>query len=165
MKVVRLLHRLKQARRDGPLLRALRRGSWVLLDELNLAPQPVLEALNAVLDHRGTLYVPELGEAVAKGRGFRLFATQNPHGGVSGRRALPKSFLDRFFRVHVAALTLVDFEAVAYQKYALDEGFARECAACVDRIRREGVMGSIRIPSEATIVDRMHSNRVTGCQF
>ena len=127
--------------RDGPLLRALRRGSWVLLDELNLAPQPVLEALNAVLDHRGTLYVPELGEAVAKGRGFRLFATQNPHGGVSGRRALPKSFLDRFFRVHVAALTLVDFEAVAYQKYALDEGFARECAACVDRIRREGVFG------------------------
>ena len=60
---------------------------------------------------------------------------------MSGRRALPKSFLDRFFRVHVAALTLVDFEAVAYQKYALDEGFARECAACVDRIRREGVFG------------------------
>ena len=114
------------------------------MDELNLAPQPVLEALNAVLDHRGTLFVPELGEAVAKGRGFRLFATQNPHGGVSGRRALPKSFLDRFFRVHVAALALVDFEAVASKKYALDEELARECAACVDSIRREGVLKMIK---------------------
>ena len=37
---------------DGPLLRALRSGAWVLLDELNLAGQSVLEGLNAVLDHR-----------------------------------------------------------------------------------------------------------------
>ena len=50
---------------------------------------------------------------------------------MSGRRALPKSFLDRFFRVHVAALALVDFEAVASKKYALDEELARDCAACV----------------------------------
>jgi midasin (ATPase involved in ribosome maturation) len=30
----------------------VRRGAWVLLDELNLAGQTVLEGLNAVLDHR-----------------------------------------------------------------------------------------------------------------
>ena len=30
----------------------MRRGAWVLLDELNLASQTVLEGLNAVLDHR-----------------------------------------------------------------------------------------------------------------
>ena len=66
--------------RDGPLLRALRRGSWVLLDELNLAPQPVLEALNAVLDHRGTLFVPELGEAVGPAEG--------PEGSPSSPRRL-----------------------------------------------------------------------------
>lgn len=32
--------------REGPLVRALREGSWVVLDELNLAPTEVLEALN-----------------------------------------------------------------------------------------------------------------------
>lgn len=37
---------------DGPLLGALKRGAWVLLDELNLANQTVLEGLNALLDHR-----------------------------------------------------------------------------------------------------------------
>jgi midasin len=45
---------------DGPLLSALRSGAWVLLDELNLAPQAVLEGLNALLDHRREVYVPEL---------------------------------------------------------------------------------------------------------
>ena len=45
---------------DGPLLAAVRSGAWVLLDELNLAPQAVLEGLNALLDHRREVYVPEL---------------------------------------------------------------------------------------------------------
>jgi len=45
---------------DGPLLTALRSGAWVLLDELNLAPQAVLEGLNALLDHRREVFVPEL---------------------------------------------------------------------------------------------------------
>ena len=31
---------------EGALVMALRRGHWVVLDELNLAPTEVLEALN-----------------------------------------------------------------------------------------------------------------------
>ena len=48
--------------RDGPFLRALKAGHWILLDELNLASQSVLEGLNACFDHRGEVYIPELGE-------------------------------------------------------------------------------------------------------
>lgn len=48
--------------RDGPLLQALKRRSWILLDELNLASQSVLEGLNACLDHRGEIFIPELGK-------------------------------------------------------------------------------------------------------
>lgn len=47
--------------RDGPLLQALQSGCWILLDELNLASQSVLEGLNACLDHRGEIFIPELG--------------------------------------------------------------------------------------------------------
>lgn len=32
--------------REGALLTALRSGQWLVLDELNLAPSEVLEALN-----------------------------------------------------------------------------------------------------------------------
>ena len=63
---------------DGPLLRAIRDGSWVLLDELNLANQSVLEGLNAVLDHRAEVFVPELSATFRCAPGFRLFAAQNP---------------------------------------------------------------------------------------
>jgi len=61
--------------KDGVLLSALKRGDWVLLDELNLAPQPVLEGLNAVLDHRATVFIPELGQVVQCPATFRVFAT------------------------------------------------------------------------------------------
>ncbi len=50
------------ARCDGPLLSALKAGAWVLLDELNLAGQSVLEGLNALLDHRAEVFIPELGQ-------------------------------------------------------------------------------------------------------
>ena len=48
---------------DGVLLSAIKKGDWVLLDELNLASQAVLEGLNSYLDHRATVYVPELGQS------------------------------------------------------------------------------------------------------
>ena len=35
--------------REGALVTALRQGHWVVLDELNLAPSEVLEALNRYL--------------------------------------------------------------------------------------------------------------------
>jgi midasin len=43
---------------DGVLLRAIKSGEWVLLDELNLASQTVLEGLNSILDHRKEIFVP-----------------------------------------------------------------------------------------------------------
>lgn len=87
--------------REGPLLKAMRQGSWLLLDELNLASQSVLEGLNSVLDHRRELYVPEVKEAVHAHDSFRLFGAQNPASEGGGRRGLPKSFLNRFIKVWV----------------------------------------------------------------
>ena len=36
--------------REGALVEAIRCGYWIILDELNLAPSEVLEALNRLLD-------------------------------------------------------------------------------------------------------------------
>ncbi|XP_074625737.1 midasin-like [Acropora palmata] len=95
--------------RDGPLLKALKAGHWVVLDELNLASQSVLEGLNACLDHRAEAYIPELGMAfrVQKGQ-TRLFACQNPLNQGGGRKGLPKSFLNRFTQVYVEPLSKSD---------------------------------------------------------
>ena len=45
---------------DGVLLQAIKNGYWFLIDEMNLAQQSILEGLNAILDHRRTVYIPEL---------------------------------------------------------------------------------------------------------
>jgi midasin len=90
--------------RDAEFLRALQEGHWVLLDEMNLAPQAVLEGLNSVLDHRGTVYLPELGRSFQKHPSFRIFAAQNPQHQGGGRKGLPKSFVNRFTKVYVEEL-------------------------------------------------------------
>ncbi|KAJ3248142.1 AAA ATPase midasin [Chytriomyces hyalinus] len=94
--------------RDGPFLSAMKTGQWVLLDELNLATQQVLEGLNACLDHRATVYIPELNRSFDCHANFRVFAAQNPQNQGGGRKGLPKSFVNRFTQVYIEALTSED---------------------------------------------------------
>jgi midasin len=94
--------------KEADFLKAMQKGDWVLLDEMNLAPQSVLEGLNAVLDHRGTVYVPELGRSFSRHPSFRIFAAQNPIQQGGGRKGLPKSFVNRFTKVFVDPLTPAD---------------------------------------------------------
>ena len=54
-------------------MQAVRRGYWVVLDELNLAPSDVLEALNRLLDDNRELFVPELQETIRPHPHFVLF--------------------------------------------------------------------------------------------
>ena len=77
-------------------MQVLRNEHWVILDELNLAPGEVLEALNRLLDENRELYVPEINEIVRPHPNFRLFATQNPYGAYGGRKPLSRAFRNRF---------------------------------------------------------------------
>lgn len=69
---------------EGALVCAARNGDWVILDELNLAPTDVLEALNRLLDDNHELFVPELQETIKPHPHFMLFGTQNPAGAYAG---------------------------------------------------------------------------------
>ncbi|KAL7716713.1 Midasin [Entamoeba marina] len=102
---------------DGLLLRAMKSGSWVLLDELNLASQSVLEGLNSLLDHRATVFIPELNMEVKCPETFRLFASQNPLGEGSGRKGLPQSFINRFTEVYVNKMTIQDMSYIVETIY------------------------------------------------
>ncbi|PWN31683.1 uncharacterized protein FA14DRAFT_162613 [Meira miltonrushii] len=103
--------------REAAFLQAMQSGAWVLLDEMNLASQSVLEGLNSCLDHRGTVYVPELGRTFQKHPNFRFFAAQNPQHQGGGRKGLPKSFLNRFTKVYIEELRQDDFLAIMHEIY------------------------------------------------
>jgi midasin len=131
---------------DGPLLQAMKSGSWVLLDELNLAGQSILEGLNALLDHRGEIFVPELNVTIACAAGFRLFGAQNPVQEGGGRKGLPKSFLNRFIRVRVSGFSLQDLLNISHSIYArIPEPVLlamTECLwQCASRVVKRGVSG------------------------
>lgn len=72
----------------GVLIDAMRKGYWIILDELNLAPTDVLEALNRLLDDNRELFVAETQEVIKAHPRFMLFATQNPPGLYGGRKVL-----------------------------------------------------------------------------
>ncbi|GAA5961125.1 hypothetical protein JCM3765_001235 [Sporobolomyces pararoseus] len=93
-------HSGKLVFQEGVLVRALRRGDWIVLDELNLAPTDVLEALNRLLDDNRELLIPETGEVVRPHPHFMLFATQNPPGLYGGRKVLSRAFRNRFLEMH-----------------------------------------------------------------
>lgn len=70
----------------------MRKGYWIILDELNLAPTDVLEALNRLLDDNRELLITETQEVVKAHPRFMLFATQNPPGLYGGRKVCSISF-------------------------------------------------------------------------
>ena len=79
----------------------MRNGYWVILDELNLAPSEVLEALNRLLDDNRELNIVETQKTIKAHPKFRIFATQNPTEGYGGRKELSQAFMNRFILIKV----------------------------------------------------------------
>jgi len=102
---------------DGILLKAVKEGWWVLIDELNLASQSVLEGLNAILDHRKTIFIPELNAEFVCHPQFRFFATQSPAKQGAARKNLPKSFMNRFAKIYLDSLTEQDLVGICTKLY------------------------------------------------
>ncbi|GKY98789.1 hypothetical protein MPSEU_000835100 [Mayamaea pseudoterrestris] len=121
--------------RDGLLVRALRLGEWVILDELNLAPTEVLEALNRLLDDNRELYIPETNEVIVPHEGFRLFATQNPSGAYGGRKQLSRAFRNRFVELHMGDIASSEMAQILVEKCSCAPSQADLLVAVMDRLR------------------------------
>ena len=112
---------------DGALTQAVRFGYWIVLDELNLAPSEVLEALNRLLDDNRELLLPETGEVVRPHAHFMLFATQNPPGSYGGRKVLSRAFRNRFVQLQMDEIPTAELAQILEKRYApLPHAHARE---------------------------------------
>ncbi|KAG5948870.1 hypothetical protein E4U53_006121 [Claviceps sorghi] len=101
---------------EGLLVQAMRQGHWIVLDELNLAPTDVLEALNRLLDDNRELLIPETQEIVRPHENFILFATQNPPGLYGGRKVLSRAFRNRFLELHFDDIPEDELEYILQQR-------------------------------------------------
>lgn len=96
---------------DGPVVRAVREGALLILDEVNLASAAAVDRLLPLLeDRRPPLALPERrGEVVPVHPHFRMIAAINPTG-HAGRRPLSPAFLDRVAQLEVRAPDVADLE-------------------------------------------------------
>lgn len=144
--------------RSAAFLSAMEAGDWVLLDEMNLAPQPVLEGLNSCLDHRGEVHIPELGRTFRRHPDFRIFAAQNPLHQGGSRKGLPRSFVDRFSLVYMSELTPGDMLILARQiAPEVPEEATSRIVDAVERLRRASDVhpsfGALGAPWELNLRD------------
>jgi MoxR-like ATPase len=80
----------------GRLLRAMQEGSWVLLDEFNLAYPDIVERLNSLLDEDRYIILTEYdGRRIEVAPGFRLFCAMNPER-YRGRNKISLAMRNKF---------------------------------------------------------------------
>jgi len=86
--------------REGPVLKAMRKGAVLLIDEIDLASNKIM-CLQSILEGRGYL-IKKTGEYVSPAAGFTIIATANTKGKGSddgrfiGTNVLNEAFLERF---------------------------------------------------------------------
>lgn len=82
---------------DGVLLQAMKRGDWLLVDEINAALPEILMILHPLLDDdKAVLVANHECEIVKAHKDFRFFATMNPDEEYVGTKTLNKAFRSRF---------------------------------------------------------------------
>ena len=119
---------------DGALVRALKEGHWIVLDELNLAPTDILEALNRLLDDNRELLIPETQQVVRPHENFMLFATQNPPGVYGGRKTLSRAFRNRFLELHFDDIPEDELETILRERSQIAPSFCTRIVAVYKKL-------------------------------
>ncbi|KAL8727902.1 MAG: hypothetical protein Q9166_005779 [cf. Caloplaca sp. 2 TL-2023] len=119
---------------EGILVQALREGFWIVLDELNLAPTDVLEALNRLLDDNRELFIPETQQIVKPHENFMLFATQNPPGMYGGRKVLSRAFKNRFLELHFDDIPEDELEVILRERSQIAPSFCAKIVAVYKKL-------------------------------
>jgi midasin len=107
------------------LVKAVKEGSLIILDEINLAPSEVLEALNRLLDDNRELYISESGTVLKAHPNFRIFAAMNPSELYAGRKDLSEAFKNRFIHLYFDNIPNED----------LKENISRRCVLAPTRVK------------------------------
>lgn len=151
---------------DGPLVRALREGALLYVEEINRVPEETLNLLITVMSE-GELTVPRLGKIVAA-PGFRMVAAMNPYDAV-GTARISGAVYDRVCRVSMGYQSAADELAiVAAEADAPDHDFLRRTVDVVRATREHpdirigsSVRGAIDLVLIATQLSALRSIPVT----
>lgn len=113
----------------------MKNGYWIILDELNLAPTEVLEALNRVLDENREIFIPETRELISAHPNFLLFATQNPPGRYAGRKFLSRAFRNRFIELNFSEIPFDELEIILHKKCIIPLSYSKRMVSVLTKLQ------------------------------
>jgi MoxR-like ATPase len=108
---------------DGPLLRAMREGGFLYIEEFNRAPEDTVNALLTAMAER-EVTVPRVGRITAQPT-FRVIASMNPYDNI-GTTRLSTSVHDRLCRLSVTYQDEESDRRIVSLRAALAESVAPE---------------------------------------
>ena len=134
--------------KDGILPQAMRRGYWMLLDEINSIDPGVMKVINELLDNRKiTITVAGEPRLVKAHRNFRFICTMNPPDSpiYKGIETMSFEFMDRFDTVvHMDYLSSnSEAELIMNLTGFSDEVTARKIVQFANTIRKAMAKGEI----------------------
>jgi MoxR-like ATPase len=153
----------------GPLVRAMRDGSILFINELNRMPESVQNVILPALDE-GLLVLPRIGE-VRAAAGFQVVATQNPVEYIATGH-LSEALKDRFEHIPLLHQSEVEErEIVRRQTGCTDEALIADAVAIARMTRghprfRKGAsvraaVSIVAIASRLTSPERLRSAALT----
>ncbi|MFF5513744.1 AAA family ATPase [Staphylococcus capitis] len=84
---------------DGPVIKAMKQGHILYIDEINMAKPETLPILNGVLDYRRQITNPYTGEVIKAAPGFNVIAAINE--GYVGTLPMNEALKNRFIVIEI----------------------------------------------------------------
>lgn len=132
----RLLQEGETIWQDGILTNAVRKGSWIVLDEINSASADILFALHALLDNERALVLPEKdNERIPAHKNFRMFAGMNPEEYI-GTKLLNQAFKSRFYMLNISPLNAEREVQLLTEKVDITASQATKLVSIADTLRK-----------------------------
>ncbi|WP_102027437.1 AAA family ATPase [Salirhabdus sp. Marseille-P4669] len=134
---------------EGPVIKAMKNGHTLYIDEINMARPETLPILNGVLDYRKTITNPFTSEVVKAHPNFRVVAAINE--GYVGTTPLNEALKNRFVIFHVAYLTGEQLKQVIKEQTNLENAEVIEyMVKLADEIIKETKRGKISEEAAST---------------
>ena len=131
---------------DGPVMKAIRKQSWILFDEINLAPPELLNTLTPLLQRNINTYTDPQNNDLPLDN-CRIFATMNPSS-CGSRYQLPRSISNLFSMVLV-------------QDYSVNEIYKIFHKICEKKeILKKGLISSIMVKKIMELHDSITKSKV-----
>lgn len=137
---------------DGVLPTAMRKGYWIIFDEIDFADPAVLSLLHPVLEQNPILTLKENGGEIIKPHHlFRVFATSNSIGAMSerassysGTNIMNEAFLDRWHVIMVNNLSVKDeIKVIKSEVPGLAMSVAKKMVSFSNEVRNQSLQDAI----------------------